>query len=30
MGRLSLEQLKGVLDAYTTTDDAEALDVCAQ
>jgi phosphate transport system protein len=27
MGRLSLEQLKDVLDAYTTTDDAKALDV---
>ena len=27
MGRLSLEQLKDVLDAYTTADDAKALDV---
>jgi phosphate transport system protein len=27
MGRLSLEQLKDVLDAYTTGDDAKALDV---
>lgn len=27
MGRLSLEQLKDVLDAYTTTDDVKALDV---
>lgn len=27
MGRLSLEQLKDVLDAYTTTDDAKAMDV---
>ncbi|MGE3874245.1 MAG: phosphate signaling complex protein PhoU [Parvibaculaceae bacterium] len=27
MGRLSLEQLKDVLDAYATTDDAKALDV---
>lgn len=27
MGRLSLEQLKDVLDAYTTTDDAKAMEV---
>ena len=27
MGRLSLEQLKDVLDAYTTADDAKALEV---
>jgi phosphate transport system protein len=27
MGRLALEELKDVLDAYTTTDDAKALDV---